>query len=424
MSLQQRRLREPTRVGVRDVLAVPEFRGIVFAQIASETGDQIARVALAFLVLAGTGSALLAAATFAVSFIPTVLGAALLGPVADRFSRRSLMLGADIGRALAVGLIGLLALPGTPLVLLFVLLLVAEMFTPLFDSARAASIPDVLGNPNLVPAGTGLTRSLSLANQAIGLVVGGLIVTLFSARVALFLDALSFVISYAVLAAFMRRRPSTLASTQSVGVLLADLREGWTLLMADRSRRALVLLGWGMALTLVAPEAVALAYAREQHQLDAWGGVLMASVITGAAVGSLLVVRRAMREQLDLTLPLAIAVCLPLLVTGLEPPLWLLVVLWSASGVAQAFLVPVMSFTTLLTPNVQRGRVIGIASGGFAACTALGYLITGLLADITSPAFAVVVMAVVGLTVVSLAFWRWPTRSLHADVRALEFDGY
>ena len=55
-------------------LAVREFRGIVVAQIASDAGDQIARVALALLVLERTGSAFGAAATFAVAFIPGFFG--------------------------------------------------------------------------------------------------------------------------------------------------------------------------------------------------------------------------------------------------------------------------------------------------------------------------------------------------------------
>ena len=394
------------------------------AQIASEAGDQIARVALALLVLSDTGSALLAAATFAVSFVPTFLGGALLGSLADRFSRKSLMLLADVARAIAIAVLAIAAGMGAPLWVLFALLFVAELFSPLFESARAASIPDVLGTPSLVTAGTGLTRSLHLANQAIGLVLGGLVVQLTSPQAALFVDAVSFIVSYALLAAFVKNRPAMLEATASVGQLFADLAEGWRMLMGDRSRRALVLLGWGMAASLVAPEAVALAYARDNGELDAWGAVLMASVITGAALGSVLVGRRTPRDQLDLVLPLAIAVCLPLLLTGIEPPIVVLVLLWFASGVAQGFLVPVMSFTTLLTKNEHRGRVIGIASAGFAAVTAVGYLVTGFVADRTSPAFAVTVMAVVGLAVVSVGFLRWPSARLRSDVRALELASH
>jgi MFS family permease len=407
------------RVGVRDALDVREFRGIVLAQVASEAGDQIARVALALLVLAHTGSALLAAGTFAVSFVPTFLGAALLGPVVDRFSRRSLMLVSDMARAVSIALLALMATPDAPLWLLLVLLFVAELFTPLFESARSASIPDVLGTPQLVTVGTGLTRSLRLANQAAGLVIGGVVVQLVGSRLALFLDSLSFLVSYAVLAAYLHRRPSTLAGTQSIAVLFQDLREGWELLMADRSRRALVFLGWAMGLVIVAPEAVALAYVRDQGGPDTWGGILMACVITGAAIGSVLVGRRPPLEQVDLILPLTVLVCLPLLVTAIEPPLVVVLALWTASGAAQAFLVPIMSFTTLLTPNQQRGRVVGIASAGFSAMTAIGYLVTGGLADLTSPAFAVTVMAVAGLGIASIALWVWPGAVLRTDVRTL-----
>jgi MFS family permease len=408
---------------MRDVLAVREFRGIVISQVASEAGDQIARVALALLVLSHTGSPLFAAATFAVAFIPSFLGGALLGPVADRFSRRSLMLAADLGRAALIVLLALVAVPGTPLWVLFALLLVAEMFTPLFDSARAATTPEVLGSVTLVATGAALSRVLTLANQAVGLVLGGLIVQFTSPRLALLLDGISFIVSYAVLVVFLKPRPAALESTPSLGVLLKDLRRGWTLLMADGSRRALVLLGWGMALPLVAPEAVGLAYVNAEGEADSWGGILMAAVVAGAAVGAVLVGRRPPREQLDLVLPLAMLMSLPLLVTGIEPPVWLLAGLWFVSGAAQAFLVPVMAFTTMLTPNEQRGSVIGIAGAGFALLTSLGYLVVGWVATVTSPAFSVVVMAVVGLVVASACYAVWPAARLRADVRALEEQG-
>jgi hypothetical protein len=321
---------------------------------------------------------------------------------------------------LVIGVLALVSLPDTPLWILFALLLLAETATPVFASARAATTPDVLGAVGLVTYGAGLSRSLSLANQAIGLVVGGVIVQLTSARVALFLDALSFVVSFVILLVYLTPRPATGEAAESIRDLFGDLGRGWTLLMADRSRRALVLLGWGMALPLVAPEAVALAYVRDQGETDGWGGLLMASVVTGAAIGAFLVGRLAPRSQLDLVLPLAIAMSLPLLVTGLEPPVVVIVVLWTLSGMAQAFLVPIMTFTTLFTSNEQRGAVVGIAAAGFALLTFLGYFVVGLAATTWSPAFAVVVMAVVGLVVASVAFLTWPGRRLVIDLERLE----
>ena len=97
----------------RSVLANREFTGLMIAQVFSECGDQIARVGLAVLVLARTNNPFLAALAFVVGYVPAILGAALLGPFADRFSRRTVMLVADAGRALLIGLLAVLAVPST-----------------------------------------------------------------------------------------------------------------------------------------------------------------------------------------------------------------------------------------------------------------------------------------------------------------------
>jgi MFS family permease len=414
-----RRQRHEENVRYRDVLANREFRGMVLAQIASEAGDQIARVALALLVLDRTDSPLLAAATFAVSFLPVVVGGPLLGPLADRFSRRNLMLLADVGRAIGIALLALVAVPGVPLWVLFVLLVVAELFTPLFDSARAASIPDILGRPELVNAGLGLSRSLNLVNQAVGLLLGGAIVQLTGSRAALMIDAVSFVVSFAILFVVLERRPARLEAMESIGMLLSDMVEGGRHLFADPSRRAMVLLMWALAAPLAAPEAVALAYARGNGDSDVWGGALMGSIVVGAAIGAVLVARRPLLVQLDLMLPLAVVMSLPLLVTGIQPPIAVLVLLWCAAGAAQAFMIPTMAFLTLFTPNEQRGRVVGLAGAGFMALTAVGYLVAGAIATTTSPAFAVAAMASIALLIVAVIYLVWPAARLRTAVRGL-----
>lgn len=405
---------------MRRALAVREFRGIVVAQVASDAGDQIARVALALLVLDRTGSAFGAAATFSISFVPAFFGAALLGPLADRLSRRTLMLGADLGRALIITVLALAATPEAPLPLLFVLLLAAEFMTPVFDSARSATIPSVLEDPALVSAGYGLSRTLNLANQVVGLVLGGVIVAVVGPRVAMLVDALSFVVSFLVLAATLRLRRSLLDGPTTPSALLRDLRDGAAALAADPSRRAMVLFAWLMVTTVVAPEALGLSYARSVGAAEYWGAILMAAPIAGATVGSYLVGRLTLRTQLDAMLPLAVASALPLLATGIEPPPVVVTVLWFVSGVMQAYFVSIMAITTLLTPDDNRGRVTGIAAAGFAACSLAGMLVAGYLADVTTPAFTVTVIASVGLVLTGLVWTPWPRQVLRRDVAGLE----
>jgi hypothetical protein len=57
----------------RDVFAVGEFRALFVAHLLSLVGDQLSRVAVSVLVYARTGSALVAAVAFAISYLPWVV---------------------------------------------------------------------------------------------------------------------------------------------------------------------------------------------------------------------------------------------------------------------------------------------------------------------------------------------------------------
>src|SRR6202041_4179599 len=95
----------------RQVFGISEFRALWTAQGLSVLGDQLARVALPLLVFQRTGSALLAAITFAVSIVPAFVGGLTLSGLADRLPRRLVMIASDLRLA---GLVGITALPGVP----------------------------------------------------------------------------------------------------------------------------------------------------------------------------------------------------------------------------------------------------------------------------------------------------------------------
>src|SRR5829696_1856127 len=118
-----------------EVFAVAEFRALFAAQVLSVVGDQFARVALAVLVFDRTGSAGLAALTYALTFLPDLIGGPLLSGLADRMPRRRLMVICDLGRAV---LLALMAVPGAPLWVLCVLLVAVQLLNSPFSAARAA----------------------------------------------------------------------------------------------------------------------------------------------------------------------------------------------------------------------------------------------------------------------------------------------
>ena len=77
-------VRSAPRVTFLDALRVPEFRVIWLADAQSAVGDQLARVALSVLVFERTSSALLTALAYSLTFLPALIGGALLSGLADR----------------------------------------------------------------------------------------------------------------------------------------------------------------------------------------------------------------------------------------------------------------------------------------------------------------------------------------------------
>src|SRR5439155_15806356 len=89
----------------REVFGVAEFRALWLAQALSYVGDQLAQVALAVLVYHRTGSALLTAVTYALTYLPPIVGGPVLSGLADVFPRRAVMVVCDVVRAVLVGLV-------------------------------------------------------------------------------------------------------------------------------------------------------------------------------------------------------------------------------------------------------------------------------------------------------------------------------
>jgi MFS family permease len=416
---------DESRPSYAHVLRNREFRGLVVAQVTSELGDHVARVALASLVLRRTDSAFLAVLAFVVSFVPAVFGSALLGAIADRVPRKVVMLACDLARGVIVALIALLAVDSTPVWLLLLLLLVAETFTAPFEAAHRAVVPDVLPNPRDCLVGTGLMRMLYQLDQVIGIVAAGVVIVLVGERIGLLLDVASFAISFVVLAVTLSWRPASRQAPSPGGkptTLLGDFREGWHLVFDDPALRALVVLAWSAAVFLIAPEAVALAYAREEGADAAVGALLMASLPAGAALGAYLVARLDPLRQVGMIVPLAVSACAPLMLTSLAPPWTVALPLWFLAGLSQGFMVPLMTTVNLLSPVALRGRVNGLAGAGFSTVTAVTFLSAGALADLASPAVAVTVAAVVGLALVGAAHHTWPTGELRRAARRVYVD--
>src|SRR5215831_8321986 len=133
------------RATFRQVFGIREFRALWLAQLLSVAGDQLARVAMTVLVYDRTRSALLTALTYALTFLPWIVGGVALSGLADRLPRRQVMIACDLARLALVLLMVLVSLSPSAAALwtMVALLFFVTLLDSPFKSARSALTADI-----------------------------------------------------------------------------------------------------------------------------------------------------------------------------------------------------------------------------------------------------------------------------------------
>ncbi|WP_335988596.1 MFS transporter [Glycomyces sp. MUSA5-2] len=379
----------PGRTGFREVFASGEFRVLWLAQAQSRIGDQLARVALALLVFDRTSSAAMTALVYALTFLPPLLTAPLLAGLADRYSRRTVMVAVDLIRAVVIAL---MAVPSLPLPVLMVLVTLATCPQPLFSAARNATLPQVLPDGRFAVGMSVITATDGLA-QIAGFTVGGLLVAATGdPHLVLALNAGTFALSAGLLRwGIGPHRPEPSDETGRGGFALAGVRH----VLRDRTLLGLASLMWIFG-CFVVPEALAVPYAAEIGAGEEAVGFLMAGDVIGMAVGAVAFAKTGVRWRRRLLVPLAAATGLPLMATALTPGVPATVALWAAAGFLGTYMVIAQIAFTGLVPDHMRARAIAFASAGLQTAQGLGVLFGGLLAEALPPSSAIAVSAAVG----------------------------
>ena len=362
-------------------------------QTVSAVGTSLFQIAILYWLMETTGSATVMGLVAMVGALPGVILGPFGGAIADRFSRKNLIVIGDVILGLAMLSLAVpFFLIEDAIQLKIGWIIVVSMTTGIvgafFRPAVTASIPSLVPFSRLNAANSMNSISMS-TSMALGQAAGGVLYRILGAPMLILINGISYLLS-AFSEVFIRipqQQPEAIASWQELGrAFLNDIRVGlkyvWSRVGLRNMMAAFAMLNFVMA-----PLGVLLPILLDKWlQLPAdWFGYLMAAM----GVGSLLGMTYAGMVRIDgisrfvYAVASLYAMSLANLVFGFATNPFLLVAANLVSGVFMGVLI--VSFTTLMqatTPDELRGRVSSVMMTVMMGTVPLAMGLAGILADL------------------------------------------
>jgi MFS family permease len=396
-----------------------DFRLLFCAQVVSFMGDWFLFVALAGLVFSLTHSPALVAAVYASLTVPFALFMFVGGPLADRLNRQALMIGADVIRGTLC--LGFFVIHTRSMVwLVYVLAGAVTALQAVFEPASLAAIPNLVDREDLATANV-MAGAVWGSMLAIGSAVGGLVVAAFGRDAGYIGDAVSFLVSAAIISRIHRRFSEAREPTHEHPGLIESTREAIRYAREDHRVLALMSVKGGFGLGGGVVSLLPILAFTVYHRGDAGTGILYAFRGVGVFVGPFLV-RRWIDDD-DLT-TLFWTISAAFLIYGASyavvpwmPGIYLagvFVFLGHLGGGAQ------WTLSTyglqILVPDHIRGRIFAFDEGFITLTIAVSATTAGWIADVVDVRIVMVGLAVVCL--VYTAIWTFATRKVRRSFRS------
>jgi len=423
-------------------------------QTISVLGDAVFTIALTWEVLLLTGSATAMSLIVLAQWTPRIALLLFGGVLADRVSRRLLMLWADSGRGLIVLLVAWLS--WTHQLQFWHLVALAPLFgivSSFFDPAYQAILPQLVETDALASA-----NSLNIVSRNTGFLFGPMLsagcITLFGPASAFAFDGLTFFISIVFLIAiklpalpakagveqmpaptsaqpvvndglaapgsspvtsaqpaFDSAAPGSSSNSSKAGGALRDIREGLRYVFAHTWLWVAVLASPLVSIGFAGPMWVALPrLVRDVYGAGVW---LIGAMATSDAVGSIIAAlfignasklrRRGIVAFTSIIVGgCALVACAIPLSHAIEPP----VAITASALVGYGLAIFMIIWGTLQqekVPNDMLGRVSSITQLGSVSALPLGLMLAGLLADHVGPASVFAIGGVLVIVPAALA---------------------
>lgn len=360
------------------------------AQIVSLLGSGVTTVGLALFAYQLTGgksaTAVIGNALF-LRILAFLIFSQPAGVLADRFSRKKILIAADVVRFGLLALFPFITEVWQIYSLIFLINAVTAFFTPTFE----ASIPEIVGEEQYVKA---LSYSrVAVDTEAVAApALAGLLVALLGVRWVFWFDAFTYLVSaglvlFAVVP-FVARQNLPL----SFKVFVSEIQTGTRILLREPSLRQALILSFAEATAGAAAIVATVAFVRDAlGRGDTAYALVMAGLGLGSTVAAILLGRATGRYEEDANSKAALhgrrhvwterslvfggALLGVILLPGfLVPPLFVFAALWFLNGAGQA-LIAIPSSTLLAehSDEAERGKAYAAHFALTHACWLVTY---------------------------------------------------
>jgi MFS family permease len=330
---------------------------LISAEVISSLGSQMTFLALPWFVLQTTGSPTRMGVVLAAELAPIAVLGIPSGAVIARYGARRTMIVSDLARAPLIASIPLLhELDALSFPLLLVIVALVGVFIAPYFASQRLILPELVGDDeHVVAQANAVVEGANRATSLLGPAAAGLLIAAFSAPVVLYVDAATFLCSFALLALLVPSRPPLAQSDDGRG-MLAGIR----FLLRDRLLRVLgvtALIANGLGQILGAGLTV-LAY--EEFGSSKVAGAFFAAFGLGAVLGSVVAVRIVGRhDPLRLGATAFVALTLPVFALSLDLPVPAVMAALAASSFFGPLVnAPLIGVITMRTPEAVRAKVM------------------------------------------------------------------
>ena len=371
-----------------------EFTVVLFGQGVSALGDAVNVTALPLLVVLLTGSGTQMGIVGVLQTLPHLVLGLPAGALADRWDRRKVMLGCDLGRALLTALVPLsfwLGIPTMPVV--YTVTAPIGALSVLFLAAYTAVVPSLVGRRQLGQANS-YFQALASMGFVLGPGIAGVLVGWIGPGPTLAVDALTFAVSAATL--LLITRPLRAEAAPKGGSLRREVMAGLAYIWHNRVLRASIAF-WSFVSVAIAPIVPVLTYYVTQDLrlpasslgivISGWGG--------GSLLGSL-VAARVTRGRLGLLMLCGNVVTgMLIFLHAFLSSVPAMAAVTTGIGVVDAVvLVSYLTLRSSQTPDALLGRVSSSARMLSFGLAPVGMLAGGVLLDAIGGAGTLMLMGV------------------------------